>query len=183
MPQDRFLIAPFKTGLQTNLRPFLIMDDAFTTLQNAYVFRGRVRKRFGEQLTGTGFPSTTLAPFYSRTSVLLPDMTDGSGNYSVSVTGYPFGPGQFFTIGTNIFTVYQDGTPEDMLSTGPGTGTFDTTAGTVTIVGSFPNTPVYFYPALPIMGLTQYGEGPINDQPAFAFDTQNAYQFLGGFWV
>lgn len=183
MAFDRFLIAPFKTGLQTNQRAWQIMDDAFNTLQNAYVFRGRVRKRFGAQLTGTGFPNTTLAPFFSRTSVLLPGTTDGAGNYSVSVVDYPFGPGQFFTVGTNIFTVWQNGTPATMLSTGPGTGTFDTTTGTVTITGSFPTTDVFFYPALPIMGLTQYGEGPINNQPAIAFDTRNAYVFQSGFWV
>ena len=183
MPQDRFLIAPFKTGLQTNLRPFLIMDDAFTTLQNAYVFRGRVRKRFGEQLTGTGFPSTTLAPFYSRVSVPV-GTTDGSGDLSGTVPGDIFLPGQLFTVGTNIFTVISDvAGPQAMLSTGPGTGTFDVSNGNFVITGSIPAENVYWYPAQPIMGLTQYGEGPINDQPAFAFDTQFAYQFLGGFWV
>jgi hypothetical protein len=182
MPQDRFLIAPFKTGLQTNLRPWQIMDDAFNTLQNAYVFRGRVRKRFGAQLTGTGFPNTTLAPFFSQVAVLV-GTTNGSGNLSGTVPGAIFNMGQTFTVGTNIFTVWQNGTPAAMLSTGPGTGTFNTTTGAFVITGAPINTAVYWYPAQPIMGLTQYGEGPINDQPAIAFDTQFAYQFAGGFWV
>lgn len=187
MPQDRFLIAPFNTGLQTNLRPWLIMDDAFETLQNAYVFRGRVRKRFGEQLTGTGFTSTDLAPFFSKVAVLI-DMTDEAGDLSGTVPGDIFNIGQQFTIGNVIFTVYQLSTiptPNPlMLSTSlAATGTFDTTNGNFVIVGAPPLTAVYWYPSQPIMGLTQYGEGPINDQPAIAFDTQFAYQFAGGFWV
>ncbi len=46
---DRFMIAPYdkSSGLRTNYKPFLIPDEAFNSLENAYVFRGRVRKRFG----------------------------------------------------------------------------------------------------------------------------------------
>lgn len=40
MAFDRFLIAPMQSGLQTNLRPWLIQDDAFSQLNNAYLFRG-----------------------------------------------------------------------------------------------------------------------------------------------
>ena len=64
MAFDRFFIGPLQTGLQKNLRPFLIADDAFELLQNAYVFRGRVRKRFGETLMGTGFDSPITEPLF-----------------------------------------------------------------------------------------------------------------------
>lgn len=183
MALDRFLIAPFNTGLQTNLRPWQIMDDAFETLQNAYVFRGRVRKRFGEQLTGTGFPSVDLAPFFSKVAVLV-GMTDGTGSLSGTVPGDIFKIGQQFTIGNAIYTVFQLGTPAPMLQTvATVTATFNTSNGNFVFVGAPINTNVYWYPSQPIMGLTQYGKGPINNQPAFAFDTQFAYVFAGGFWV
>ena len=52
MPMDRFLIAPFNTGLQRDLKPWLIMEDAFTSLVNSYVFRGRIKKRFGGRWIG-----------------------------------------------------------------------------------------------------------------------------------
>jgi len=42
MAFDRFLVGPINTGLERDLKPFLIADDAFTLLQNCYVFRGRV---------------------------------------------------------------------------------------------------------------------------------------------
>ena len=49
---DRFLIAPFQTGLENDLEPWLLPEDAFEILENAYVFRGRVHKRFGYTLFG-----------------------------------------------------------------------------------------------------------------------------------
>ena len=52
MPMDRFLIAPMNSGLQTNLAPWLIPDEAFAQLNNAYCFRGRIRKRFGSMYMG-----------------------------------------------------------------------------------------------------------------------------------
>jgi len=39
-------------GLQTDLKPWLLPDNAFSSLNNAYVFRGRVRKRFGSTTHG-----------------------------------------------------------------------------------------------------------------------------------
>jgi len=44
---DRFLIAPMNSGLITAVKPFAIPDDSFSRLSNAYVWRDRVRKRFG----------------------------------------------------------------------------------------------------------------------------------------
>jgi hypothetical protein len=48
---NRFFIAPYdeNSGQQNNIKPWLIPDNAFETLSNAYVFRGRVRKRFGSR--------------------------------------------------------------------------------------------------------------------------------------
>ena len=46
---DRFLIAPVQTGLQKNSPAWLQPDDAFEYLQNAYVWRQRIRKRYGSR--------------------------------------------------------------------------------------------------------------------------------------
>ena len=43
----------FKSGAQQkNKKPFLLVDDAFTELQNCYVWREEVRKREGLQFVG-----------------------------------------------------------------------------------------------------------------------------------
>lgn len=175
MAYDRFLIAPLNTGLQTDLRPWLIMDDAFTNLENAYVFRGRVRKRFGGRLMGMG-----IDPQLSRLRVQV-----GTIGAPVSpVPGSIFAVGQMFSTGTQLFTVVTAGAVQPMLSTGPGTGTFSTTNGAFALAGTgLPGgTPIWWYPADPVMGLAIYESGPINNQPSYGFDTQFAYIYAGGFW-
>ena len=181
MPFDRFLIAPLNSGLTTNLKPFLIPDDAWATLNNAYIFRGRLTKRFGSYLMGNG-GTGVAGQLFSRLRINLGN-TDGSGNKTGTVPGDEFNIGQLFSVGNEIFTVYQNGTPGIMYDTGAATvKTYNTTSGAYVINGAAPNTALYFYPAQPVMGLTVYEKGPINDQPSYGFDTQFAYVFAGGFW-
>ncbi len=181
MAFDRFLIAPLATGLQLDLKPWLITDDAFQALQNAYVFRGRVRKRFGTTLMGT--------VLQSRFRVQI-GTTDGSGNLAfTTLPGNYLAVGGLFSAGTIQFTV--DTVPTvvgnaatlttDPLSvgtvrlnsTGPNVYQFRITLGNAAIA----NTAVYWYPALPVMGLTQYEINAINNHPSFGFDTRFAYRF------
>ena len=121
------------SGLVTALRPWMIQDDAFSQLENAYVFRGRVRKRFGSTLTGSGASSSQTAPLNSRVRVLL-GSTDGNGDLAPIVPGAKGSIGQMFSIGDEIFTVNDLGTPAIMLTTGILLGTTDITgslSGTV----------------------------------------------------
>jgi hypothetical protein len=198
MPFDRFLIAPLNTGLQTDLRPWIIPDDAFAQLNNAYVFRGRLRKRFGSVLMGVGSDSAQTAPLFSRLRVRV-GTTDGSGNLVfTSLPGTILNPGAAFSAGNIIFTVTTvpsvvgnaatlstdqgPGGPAigtvRLNSTGPNVYQFRITGGQTTIA----TTAVWFYPALPVMGITQYETGAINNHPTYAFDTQFVYIFAGGFW-
>lgn len=183
MAFDRFLIAPINTGWETDLRPWLIPDDAFATLFNAWVFRGRLRKRFGSEYMGT-FPGDT-AQLASRLGIQI-GSTDAMGAITAVVPGIIFEVGQLFAIGSEIFTVTVTGAPGVMLTTGAATThTFNTTTGQVIITGAAAITPVFFYPAQPVMGLTNYQVGPINNQPSYGFDTQFAYTFdsASGRWI
>lgn len=182
MPFDRFLIAPSNTGLQTNLKPWLIADDAFQQLNNAYVFRGRVRKRFGSQYTGTGFPSALLEPYFSRLAYNLGN-TDGSGNLSGTVPGGAgtWKIGQSFSIGTQVFTATQ-ATGALLASPGSGSGTYNTTNGNFTFTGATAATPVFVYLSQPVMGLGNIESVVVNDQPSIAFDTRFAYRYNGR-WI
>jgi len=181
MPFDRYFIGPLQTGLQKDLRPFLINEDAFTLLQNAYVFRGRVRKRFGERLMGTGWSSAVTEPLFSRFRINIGTVaahTIPGGMTQLAI-------GQMFSVGDDIFTVYQLGAGVLTLSTNAGaTATIDSTANpnTVVFTGEPNGSIVYYYPALPVMGLCNYQNGPINNQPSYGFDTQFAYLFTGGSW-
>ena len=173
MAYDRFLIAPFNSGLHTDLRPWLIPDDAFERLLNAYVFRGRVRKRFGSILMGQGDADSPLTnQLFSRLRINLGTATSGT------VPGDIFKVGQLFSIGDDILTVITAGVAQPLLTTGAVTGTYSTTNGAYVFTGVPGGTPIFFYPAEPVMGLGNYEVGAIDNQPLFGFDTQFAYQFF-----
>lgn len=181
MAFDRFLIAPFNSGLQQNMKPWLIPEDAFAFLYNMYVFRGRVRKRFGGILTGFGWSSLLQAQLFSRLRVQVGTI----GAPLSPVPGSIFKVGQLFSAGDQIFTVFNPNPgPQAMLHTGIGTGTFDLATGAFALAGTglAAGTPIYFYPADPVMGIYIYQAGVYNNQPTYAWDTQFAYLYTGGQW-
>lgn len=172
-----YLIAPYTTGLQNNLRPWLLPDDAWFMLQNAYVWRGRTKKRFGTYYIG-------LTDLNSRLRINIGTTDAGTGNFSTTVPGAVFSVGQMFSIGTTRFTVNQTGAPASLLTTGTATGTYNTTTGAVTITGNGenPSTAVYFYPSTPVMGLRLRETSNVNFEDIIAFDTQFAYRRTAGAW-
>jgi len=181
---QRFLIANYETGLETDIKPFLLPEEAFSDIQNLYVWRSRVVKRLGSALLFGNNPSTTNPQLISRLRVDL-GPTDGLGNLAGNVPGEQFNQGQMFSIGDQIFTVPTTGAPVTMLNTGTGTGTFDTTpvgmggVGNYVFTGATANTDVYFYPAQPVMGFAiLQSNSAVNIERYIAFDTQFAYEFI-----
>lgn len=175
MALESFLIGPVAEGQRDDTKPFYLPEEAYFKLEDAYVWRGRLRKRFGVSLTGSNDLS-------SRLRINL-GSTDESGDLEITVPGITFKVGQMFSIGEEIFTVNVDGTPADMLISGESTlATFDTTSGELKIEGSAETTPVYFYPSEPVMGLRARESVKINQEMTVAFDTQFAYEKSGVGW-
>lgn len=180
---DRFFIAPYdsESGLTNSVRPWLIPDTAFSEMNNAYVWRGRVRKRFGSIYLG-GSDSGLESRFRINIGT-----TDGAGNFVGNTPVFGGSPiatpavGQMFSIGTQVFTVNVLGNPAVMLISGSATlATFDTTTGAVIINGAALLTAVYYYPALPVMGLLTKEEANVSDEFIIGFDTRFAYQYASG---
>lgn len=181
MPTQRFLIAPYTSGLTKDLKPWLIPEDAFETLNNLYVWRGRVKKRVGSALLFGTTPSAN-AQLLSRFRINI-DTTDGSGNAAGTVPGDIFKVGQMFSIGLQMFTVQATGTPVVMLNTGIGAGTYNTTTGVYSFTGATAATDIYFYPAEPAMGFGVLDTSTINFERYIGFDTQFAYEYqASGGW-
>jgi hypothetical protein len=69
------LIAPFKNGLVTYFKPWIIGDDAFPSINNAYTWRGSVRKREGyhlfAQLPGGDLPVQGLKNWIDPATLTL----------------------------------------------------------------------------------------------------------------
>lgn len=174
-----YLIGPQTEGMQNNIKPFFLPEEAYFDLQDVYIWRDRVRKRFGYSLIGSN-------DLNSRLRINLGN-TDGGGAIVVIVPGIvpvPSAVGQMFSLGTEIFTVNALGAPATLLATGAATvKTYNTTTGQVSITdAAFPATPLFFYPAYPVMGLLQREELTPNVETTIAFDTQFAYTFNGTAW-
>lgn len=187
MPElDRFLIAPLNTGVQTDLKPWLIPDDAFEELRNAYVFRGRVTKRFGSFLLPPNTAvASNLAQLSSRLRVKI-GTTDGAGiltnTIPVVLPGVTSAIGQAFSIGTELFTVYQAAGAMYSTTGVATTHDFTVATGLYNFVGAAATTDVYFYPSLPVMGLLTFEQGAINEELTYAFDTSFAYRYAAQGW-
>lgn len=185
MPLDRFLIAPQEVGLQNDIRPWLIPDSAYEQLTNAYIYRGRIRKRFGSRYM---IPITTpLIGMEQYPSRLRVSLGVGAGPFNIPNTSAlsPLKIGQIFTLGNVVFTITALGAGVATLTSNLAiTATIDSTVtpNTVTFAGAVPPDTVYWYPSLPVMGLIIWQTSTINNEPTIAFDTQFAYQFTSAGW-
>jgi len=188
---DRFLIAPYDNGLQLDIKPFMIPDNAFAQLDNAYVFRGRVRKRFGARLMDESVDSA-LQPLRSRLRYQV-GVLGGGSVLAANVNCTAHAIGQMFSVGDISFTVFQDAAGFQNMLRSDGSAEvaqYCVAAGggalagdfTITIAAYPAGTPVYFYPALPVMGFAEYQIGHSIDNPTFAFDTCFSYEYLIGGW-
>lgn len=181
MPEQKFLIAPLKSGLQGNTDPWLIMDDAWFQLNNMHVWRGALEKKLGTRLMNTS-QSALQQQLFSRLRINI-GTTNGGGNTAAPITvpGSVYKAGQLFSCGTEIYTVAADGGPATMLSTSGAVPVYHTTggsAGQFSLTGGPVTTDIYFYPAEPVTLLPNYLQANINDEQLFAFDTQFAYKFI-----
>ena len=184
MATDRFYVGYLdnNAGLETDVKPFAIADNAFAELTNAYVFRGRVRKRFGSKVMNQ-FAADAVQQLYTRLRIEVATTAAVTGNLAATIMpGAIWKIGQMFSVGTTMFTVYQANGAT--YTTGAATATYNTATGSLVITGNTenPSTKVYFYPSEPVMGLLSYDDPAVNDEPVFGFDTQFAYQYTSGAW-
>lgn len=162
-------ITGMQTGLVQERENFLLPDDAYPTLINAYVWRERIKRKKGYQLLGRLQRNIGT--------------TDGAGNLTVTINPHPLQTGvASFTVGTDLFN--DPGTTADpgvqtLLTNSSGSATLDRVNGILTISGSKFNTPVQYFPGLPVMGIrTRELQNSANDQTIF-FDQDYAYVFNG----
>ncbi len=181
---DRFFIAPYdeKSGLQTDVKPWLVPDEAFSELENAYVFRGRVRKRFGSRWLGD---NSLVSRFRVNVGVIAGGSLAGNIRTILADAGFTPAIGQAFSASNIVFTVWNPAPgAQQMLRTdgslAPATYNLTDSSFNITATGLPNGTIVYFYPDLPVMGLLSYEQSTINDEFIIGFDTRYAYQYIGG---
>jgi len=191
-------IQGFESGVQKNKKPFLLMDDAFSNLYNAYTYRQEVRKREGLQFIGRYRRVLTDQSQTNADGTSDYDIADILSGVRVTETNAELEPG-------SIVIIVDDGNPNETQFTDQGDGTFSRTSGAAFDVdpGTFVNyvtgqlhiewdaggTPgagitidldYNYFPALPAMGIPTRELSAINEEQAVFFDTKYAYIHDGG---
>lgn len=169
---EKLIVGPINKGLRTDREPFVIDNDSFPVLINAYQWRGRILRKRGTRLIG-------------RLSRFL-GITDGAGDLVVTINPHPIPVGIVsFTVGSTVFYDPGGASPIALLTNGPGTATLNRTTGVLTIVGAPINTAIIYFPTLPVMGLEDFLERDLflgsNYYATLAFDTRYSYAISGLF--
>lgn len=183
MTKSSLVISNFMTGYETDREPFLINNEAFPILNNAYAWRGRaLRKR----------ASSFLGRLQRALEAQNLGNTDGSGNFSgnifIILAITPDSPDASLVLGSLAITVgattFAEASPPDgtLVGTPSGSGTINYSTGLLTLTGAPAATAVLidfsYYPDLPVMGLRTFDTGTINLPRQVAFDTLYSYEIL-----
>ena len=195
MEPKALFIGPYDVGIQRNLKPFMLPDQAFPTLTNATIFRGRVQRKTGHRLIGRlrrvlttvsigniSSATTTLNLFTAMgLNVLQPNAQMEPGNLTtITITiGAPISTTLTDTTGTGTLTSNTGNITAATINYATGvlsltfSGVFGASAATIT--GAY-------YPTLPVMGLRTRELTTINSEQTVAFDTIYSYRFSGNVW-
>lgn len=192
-------IGPFDLGVHKNLEPFMIPEKAYPSMLNAFVFRGRIKKKMGYASQGRlrrelvaqsmGNISAVFAGFkvfniFTGLGIATdqPNAQPEKGNLTnITITiGAPISQTLTDTTGTGTLTV----TPAGIILG----GTINYANGDIILNFSVPvgaSAATFsgaYYPSLPVMGLRTREQATINQEQTIAFDTIYAYRFVSGHW-
>jgi ubiquitin-activating enzyme E1-like protein len=186
-----YFISSYQSGLKKNKKPFLILDDAFQTLENAFVYREAVKKRDGIKLVGrlrrvfttqavgnvTIGAGTTVFNLFTLLSITEPDASLEPGNVSTITLAFGAPFSQTFTdsTGTGVMTGF----------VAPITGvSINYETGDVTVINSGGGfgasaltVTVAYYPNLPVMGIDKQELAAVNVERTVFFDTKYVYVY------
>lgn len=177
-------IKKYETGLVQSREEFILPDDAYPTLINAFVWRERIKRKQGFQLQGrlrrifsiVSIGNSAASPWtFDLFTVVTPAITEPNAEIQVGAV--------IIVVGGITFTDQGDGT---LTSITPGnSGTINYESGSITLThtagaGVAATATFNYYPSLPVMGLRTQETISINNEPTIAFDTRYAYKYNGG---
>ncbi len=163
MSYQGFLISNYATGLDRELQPWLLPNDAFVDLLDGYVYKGVTTKRDGYAGFATGTLSTLCESrmVHTLSSVAMTGAIDGANDTYTLVATTPVRRGTFVVSGSNpVQSVTDDGVGG---FTGDGTGSINYTTGAVSVTFNTPPvvastvTATYdYHQGFPVMGVMNF---------------------------
>jgi hypothetical protein len=174
---QKVVIGPIDGGLRNDRTAFVINNDSFPTLFNAYQWRGRLKRKRGTSFLGRlkrYFDS--LNPSYGGTTTVI---LNGSGTEDLLVAFQLQESGNIVPGSVTITApgpiLYTDPAMDGTLSP---SGTINYATGTVTIPAEANNAvsaTFNYYPDLPVMGLEEFISPTSQFPGTLGFDTVYSY--------
>lgn len=173
------------TGLVQDRENFILPVDAYPTLENAFVWRERIKRKQGYQLLG-------------RLRRVLASQAIGNANGAGSISGNlililgldlssQFEPGSVVITDAGPVHTFTDNGLGVLVGSPSGSGTINYTTGAITITGATAGAAITasfgYYPTLPVMGIRTRDLASINTEMTVFFDTRFAYNFTAGGFV
>lgn len=173
-----------ETGLVQSRQEFILPDDAYPTLENAYIWREQIRRRQGLTLLGR------LRRVFDTIAIGNSAASPWSFNIYTKLGITPEANAQIqpgsvvITIGAIVFTDQGNGTLTSPTLGNSGTINYFTGAIVLTHTagaGIATTASMNYYPNLPVMGLRSEELNATNVERLIAFDTKYAYRYSAGF--
>jgi hypothetical protein len=186
---QKIVVGPINKGLRTDRTAFVIDNDSFPTLINAYQWRGRVKRKRGTSLLcrlQRFFNSTSIS--YTSTSSF--NLVAGAGNL---ISGFSLQTNSSFVPGTITITdntsgnVYTDDNKDGNLFIDPSptiAGTINYANGAIALTGTTTDSvsaSFVYNPDLPVLGLEDLQLIPTQFPGTLAFDDTYSYNILTAF--
>ena len=173
------------TGLVQDRENFLLPVDAYPTLENAFVWRERIKRKQGYQLLGRLRRALTGQAIGNA---------DGGGAFTGNLISIlSLESSAQIQVGSLIITdagpthTFTDNGLGILVGVPSGSGTINYTTGVITITGATPGSALTaafnYYPNLPVMGIRTEDLSPINTERTIFFDTTYSYKFTAGGFV
>ena len=187
-------IKGMEQGLIQSRQDFILPDDAYPVLQNAYVWREQIKRKQGfslldrlrRKLTAETEPNPDGTATYSNDLLDTYRATEPNAQIEAGTVSF------YLDKGLGNETLYQDTNSDGVmfLISGPFTissGSINYATGIITLnFSSIPGTGIpseanlNYFPALPAMGLCGREQDATNNESTIAFDTKYAYKYSNG---
>lgn len=174
-------IAGMTTGLVQERQEFILPNDAYPRLENAYVWREKIKRKDGYELlgrlrrllVGVSIGITGISPWtFNIFAVAVPAITEA--NAALEAVSITFGGITFTDNGDGTLTGSVAGN-SGVINYATGSITLTHTAG----AGVPATANINYFPNLPVMGLRSRELTSINNEELVAFDQKYAYVFSG----
>lgn len=173
-------------GLTQDRKPALLANEAYSELQNAYVFRERTKKRDGE------VPMGRLSRVFTNVAIGNSSASPWTFNLYTKLSITPeanaeISPGSVIITIATLATSFIDQGNGILSNATPGnSGTINYMTGSVTLIttvgaGHATTVTMTYFPALPVMGILKRDVASFGIDATVFFDTKYAYQYNNGF--